>query len=383
MPAPHAPAKTPGTEARKAYEQGLSLLTKGQPGAAGDAFSQALALDPSHALTYYQLGNSLRRLGRREEAEASLKAAVTLDPALTQAWFSLAFLYRETSRTDLARECLLRLCRKPSVDMDTLHQAGNLLADFSCHDAAADVYAGIVEREPLARNYQRLGQYYQKLGRFDAAAGVFTRAIELDPAQGPAYMLLANTRLMRESDRPLQRLFDAALALPGLDDDSLACIHFGLGKLHDDWEEYDLAFGHFRDANALRHKRFRFDRGEWRDFIRRTMDVYRAPPSGGPPVAENGPAPGFVLGMLRSGTTLVERLLGNNPAVTAVGETELLDLFIQRIVSLKALPYPQCIGALEASELRAIARDFRRQLAFGLGDAAYVQIGRASCRERV
>lgn len=313
----------------------------------------------------------MRRQGRQEEAEISLKAALARDPAMTPAWFSLAFLYQETGRRIEARESLLNLCRQSSADKDTLRQAGELLADFGCHEAAADVYARLVEHEPVAKDYQRLGQYYQKLGRFEAAAAAFTRAIESDASQGVAYMLLANTRRMQESDRPLQPLFEAALD-HGLDEDDRACIHFGLGKLHDDWQEYDAAFSHFRQANALRHRKFSFEREQWRDFIRRTLAVFDAPLPRNRSAAGQGPAPGFVLGMLRSGTTLVERLLANNPKIRGIGETELLDHFIQRIATLKSLPYPECLSALDGDELQLIASDFHRQLAREHGDAAYI-----------
>jgi len=321
---------------------------------------EAVGLDPDLALAHYELGNCLRGLRRPEEAEAALKTALRVDPRLAPACFSLAFLYRETGRLEAARDCLLELCRISSGDQGLLHQTGGLLADLGCYQEAADIYARLVRDAPLAASFQRLGEYSQKLGRFEAAADAYSQAIRLDPTRGAAYMLLANTRRLQEPDRPLRELFAAALDRQDLGPDDRACVHFALGKLHDDLKEYDQAFTHFQEANALRRRQFSFDRAAWRGFVERSQRVFAQVKFPGP-ADPDLPRPGFVLGMLRSGTTLVERLLSNLPQVASAGETELLDSFIERISVLKGRPYPECILDLDADELAAIAGDFRRQ----------------------
>ena len=329
-------------------------------------------LDPHLSMAQYELGNCLRRLRRPDEAETALKAAFATDPRLAPACFSLAFLYRETGRLEAARDCLLELCRGVAGDHGLLHEAAGLLADFGCYQEAADIYTHLVQEAPHPASLQRLGEYSQKLGRFEAAADAYTRAIHLDPTRGAAYMLLANTRHLQESDRPLQELFAAALARQDLDPDERACVHFALGKLHDDLKEYDQAFAHFKEANALRHPRFSFNREAWRDFVERTRRVFERVEFTRPLASSERPRPGFVLGMLRSGTTLVERLLSNLPEVGSAGETELLDSFIERISSLKGRPYPECLLDLDARELEAIADDFRRHISLGYPGKALV-----------
>ena len=356
---------SPRDQARSRYAAGLERLKEGDLEGARQRLKEAVGLDPGLALGHYELGNCLRRLQRLDEAETALKAALSSDTDLAPARFSLAFLYRETGRLEAARDCLLELCRVAIGHRELLHQAGGLLADFGCYQEAADVYARLVQEAPDAASFQRLGEYSQKLGRFEAAADAYIRAIELDPSRGANYMLLANTRRLGESDRPLQALFAAALARPDLDPDDRACVHFALGKLHDDLEEYDQGFTHFQEANALRRQRFNFDRGAWRDFVERTLGVFRQLGSPRSTCTPSRPRPGFVLGMLRSGTTLMERLLSNLPPVGSAGETELLDSFVERISTLKGCPYPECILHLDADECEAIAADFRRLAALG------------------
>lgn len=370
-----APADTPypiGDQARSLYTEGLERLKGGDLEGARQRLEEAIGLDPSLGLAQYELGNCLRRLRRPHEAETALKAALVADPHLAPACFSLAFLYRETGRLDAARDCLLELCRGAVGDHRLLHQAGGLLADFGYYQEAADAYARLVEAAPHPASFQRLGEYSQKLGRFEAAADAYTRAIHLDPTRGAAYMLLANTRRLRESDRPLRELFNAALARRDLDLEDRACVHFALGKLHDDLKEYDQAFTHFQEANALRRQRFSFDREAWRSFVERSQRVFRQVEFPRPVDSPGRPQPGFVLGMLRSGTTLVERLLSNLPEVGSAGETELLDSFVERLATLKGRPYPECALDLDAGELQTIAGDFRRQAVMGYPEKALV-----------
>lgn len=351
-------------QARSRYTEGLERLKGGDLEGGRQRLEAAVDLDPSLALAHYELGNCLRRLQRPEEAETALKAALTADPHLSPASFSLAFLYRETGRLEAARDCLLTLCQVEAGD-PLLHQVGGLLADFGCYQEAVDVYARLVRQSPQPASFQRLGEYCQKLGRFEEAADAYTQAIRLDPTRGAAYMLLANTRRLQESDRPLRELFAAALGRQDLDPVNRACVHFALGKLHDDLKEYDQAFAHFQEANALRRQQFSFDREAWRGFVERTRRVFEQVVFPEPMGSQDLPRPGFVLGMLRSGTTLVERLLSNLPGVGSAGETELLDSFIERITTFKGRPYPECILDLDAGELATIAGDFRRQASLG------------------
>lgn len=352
-------------QARSRYTEGLERLKVGDMEGALRRLGEAVDLDPDLAMAQYELGNCLRRLLRPDEAETALKAALDADSRLTAARFSLAFLYRETGRLEQARDCLLELCRAAAGDHGLLHQAGGLLADFGCYREAADIYTHLVLEAPHPASFQRLGEFCQKLGRFEAAAQAYTQAIRLDPTLGAAYMLLANTRRLEESDRSLQEFFAVALARQDLGPDDRACVHFALGKLHDDLKEYDQAFAHFQEANALRRQRFSFDREAWRSFVERSQRVFRQVGFPRPADSSERPQPAFVTGMLRSGTTLVERLLSNLPQVGSAGETELLDSFIERLSTLKGSPYPECVLDLDADELQVIAGDFRRQALLG------------------
>lgn len=363
------PTSAPATAAAELLNQGITLLKTGQYATAAACLRSACGQDPGNAQAHYQLGNSLRLSGDYQAAAEALNQATLLDPALHDAWFSLAFLHFQQGQFQLAADSLGRMCNHFPNDFDLHHKAAGLLSGFGQHEMATTLYEHMVSIDPdQPVGHLQLGIQYQKSGRYTEAAEQFQQAISLAPGHGPPYMLLANTRRMTDADSGLCKMFERAIAQPGLSDDARACIGFGLGKIYDDLGHYDRAFEQYRTANSLRRQQVVFSQTGWSQFVERLIHSFGQVDFGTKP-ARSEPTPGYIVGMLRSGTTLVERLLGNHPAAQGCGESELLDTFIQRIAELKSAPYPECILQLDAEELAAIATDFRRQIATGKSQA--------------
>lgn len=348
----------PAPAARLPPDQSLQLL---QTQAAVERLQAARQLDPANPGILYALGSGLRLCGRSEEAAEALQATLTLQPDHAEAGLSLAFLYIQQADSPRAAAVLRTLCSARPDDQELFEKAAALLAGVGENAAAAELYRQAAQRAPRRGDLRlQLGVQYQKLGRYGDAAAAFRQAIELDPRLGSAYMLLSNTRRFNEADPVLERLCITSLSQPGLRADDAACIHFALGKMYDDSGRYDAAFEQYRRGNELRRPNAPFDRQAWQDYVVKTQQVFQD--FDFPAAQGTAAGPAFIVGMLRSGTTLVSRLLGNAPSVRNTGETELLDAFVQRIAELKAMPYPECVLQLDADELTAIAADYRRQL---------------------
>lgn len=345
---------------RDPYQHGLQLLQSGQPQAAVEQLQVARLLHPADPAVIYALGNGLRLCGRPEEAAEALSRALALQPDLVDAAFSLAFLYLQQTQTARIPPVLQALCRARPGDLQLQEKAANLLASAGEHAAAAEFYESLAEASERADLRLQLGNQYQKLGRYAEAAAAYQRAIDLDARLGPAYMLLANTRRYDDIDQAFKERCEAGLSQSGLGADDAACIEFALGKMHDDSGRHATAFEHYYRANLRRRPSTPFDRQAWLGLVERLEDAFQRvdfPPMGG-----LQPGPAFIVGMIRSGTTLLSRLLGNTSAIHAVGETELVDAFVQRIAEIKLSPYPDCVLQLEPEELGAIAADYRRRL---------------------
>jgi len=353
-----SPMPPPGQDL---YDLGLRLLEGGQPQAAVERLEAARRLNPGDPALLYALGNGLRLCGRPEEAAEALKASLSLQPEHADAAFSLAFLYIQQAETARAADLLLTLCSNRPAEDGFREKAAALLAGAGENASAAELYEQAAQHAPgRAGLHLQLGIQYQKIGLYEEAAKAFRRAIDLNPRLGPAYMLFAHTRRFTEVDAELEQRSQASLGRPDLGAEDAACIHFALGKMYDDGARYDAAFGHYRSGNELRHRQTAFDRQGWQEYVGRQLRVFEKLPLPAPRPADFTPA--FIVGMPRSGTTLVSRLLSNDPSVFNLGETELLEAFVQRVVEIKNAPYPECILELQEGELEAIASDYRRQM---------------------
>ena len=361
MSAPQTTAKTHGIQARKAYEEGLDLLGKNQAQAAAKAFAQAVALDPAHALAYYQLGNCLRLTGDAAGAEKALKEAIKLDQGLNEAYISLAYLYRSQGRREEATSPLLSLAARHPGDGQLQLQIADLLADMDSPAQAASIYEECLKHSPRsARAHLKLGLSYQKMGRFKEAEGALLKAIECDPGSDAAYLRLAHTRRWQPEDAPLLERLETTLTRSDLAHDTRVCLNFALGKMYDDLKLYERAFGHFHAGNALQRKGLEFDHEAMASYVRRAKEVC-VPGSfaSARKIGDTGPAPVFVVGMLRSGTTLVERILASHPDARGLGETEMVDGLAQRLVGATGMAYPDCLTRLDPRMAEKLAAEFR------------------------
>lgn len=356
-----APPPNQTSPARQLYIQGVDRIQFGDLEGACRLLKEARGLDPAPAETHYQLGNCLRRLRQTAEAEEAFLAALERDPNLVPAWFSLTFLYAENGRRKDAGLTLTKLVNYFSGNLEIQHKAGGLMGELGLYKEAAGVYERITQLEPQARNHLRLGQYYQKMGRYEDAGRHLTSAIDLNPDAGAAYLLLSNNRqyTATAADQALVKRFRTALADPASSPATRICLDFALGKMHDDMDDYDQAFGYFAEGNQLRSVDQRFDVAQCYDLARQIEEVESRDiaPS---PIAATGKVPVFVVGMLRSGTTMVERILASHPQVVGVGESIWLQETVGRAAEETGLPFPACLLKLKDSAIAGLREEYLR-----------------------
>jgi tetratricopeptide (TPR) repeat protein len=273
-----------------------AVLGLGRFGEAEASLRRALDLEPDRAQTHCDLGWALARLGRHDEAIACLKRAIALDPDDAAPHFALgATLYL---RKDLrGSEAALR-------------RALALAPDY----AAA---------------WHELGAALRSSGRFDEALACLRRALELDPDWPEVYRSLAVTG-WQGAEEPELRYLETVLDSRERAVSDRISAGFALGTLLDEAGRYDEAFHCFAQANAL-HRRQRAEAGETFDIgaFRRQVDdlvddlIELGTPaffSAAAPWANPSETPVFIVGMPRSGTTLVEQIATSHSRVFGAGE---------------------------------------------------------------
>ena len=291
------------------------------------AYRSALALQPNRADLLSDLGRILTELGRVDEAIARHQRAVELAPdsAIAHYLYAQALVYADDPYA----------------------------AETSCRRA--------VSLDPnFAPAWSDLGQTLVALGRFDEAQSCFRRALELDPDLPHAYAGLALIGQQADSDAQLRRL----RTLVGSSDRPLLTridAGFALGMLLDNADRFDEAFPCFAEANArlgqlLAASGEAFDRASFRQQVNSliaacTPELYSAIDGDGTP----SEAPVFIVGMPRSGTSLVEQIAATHSHVTSAGELKNIGRIVEAV---QAHGQGRQMEELEPDLARRLADDY-------------------------
>lgn len=312
-----------GTSASDWLERGRAQLLRGEAEAALATFEAGCAAHPAAAELRVALAGLLWPLRRSPVAEQHLRAVLDRDPGDAGAAFLLARILREQGRM-LALETTLRALFERRQPLATLLQAVDLLADCDRQQAASDlVEAALADGADDARLHAYAGMLAVQLGDFERAHARYTHALEHDERavewQAP-YGLASSRRHADANDHDfalLQRLSRRANLSPA----ARASIAFGLGKAFDDIGDVAQATARFREGNALVAAAVAFEPKAWRRMVAARLDA-KPPPS--LTVEREDFAPVFVVGMPRSGTTLVADRLARHPAACNRGELDLI-----------------------------------------------------------
>ena len=276
-------------------------------------YEQALAIQPDNVLVHKNLGSSHHKLGQWHKAIKCFEQALSLRPDYIDARIELAEVLRQLGRTE---EALVQLEQAIEINPD---------------DAGAQI--------GLAETFRDLGQAELAIERLE----LFLSA---RPTCGAAYYHISMIK-------PKQALIPAVEKLighPNLSKGNAIYCHFALGNLFKHGKSFDQAFSHFLKANTLQRETFSYDPKDNSQTVDKLIEVYckrffqRKHGWGSASIL-----PVFILGMPRSGTTLVEQILSSHALVHGAGEILALTGVAVSIVQQLgyADPYPQCMSLFD------------------------------------
>jgi tetratricopeptide (TPR) repeat protein len=291
-------------------------------------YSQALALQPNAPANHYNCASVLHALGRLKEAAAGYDAAIALDPAYAPAHFG---------------------------------RGAALLALEDCEGAVQSYTRSASLRPGHAEAWAHLGQALSVLGRSADAAAAAERALALDGASADAWYVRACLKPFAPGDQDLERM-EAALAQAearnARPEDRLS-LGFALGKAWMEAGDAEKAFGHLERANTRQRSLIEFDIDAHLaalDAMARSIDAGTLRRLGGAGYPSDRPV--FIVGMPRSGTTLIEQILASHPAVHGAGELPLIGELAGRLPKpgdgLAEALTPETLAALGAEYVARI-----------------------------
>ena len=308
------------------FALGLCSMAAKRLEAASKFFEQAISLNPQIANYHYHLGLVLDRSNRFSDAERSYAKSVDLAPNEPNYLVNMGQFYKRNGLIEAAVDCFARaLNLKGSVAgyieiADLYVKLGNYV------DAERSLRSALALDKNMAVVHELLAMVMEETGRFTEAAKSLTCAYDLEPGKTSLLYRIARSKHITENDLPFVTRLEALRKAPGMKEEQIRYLDYALGKAHDDLSQFATAIQYFDEANAL-SERLQFAGKKYplkefrstfasvkqrftRDFFQRNQKL----------IGSESDQPIFVVGMLRSGTTLVEQILSCHPQVVAGGE---------------------------------------------------------------
>ena len=335
-------AKTPGLQADTVAQQKAQLIEQALK-AAGElihynkfadaerVYKGILEHDPLNISCYYNMGVICRHLGRTDEAYEWIQKSLSLNPRDTEALSVLAGVYLEQGKTEEAMAASLK-----SV---TPHSKPSVLTDH--------------------------GNLLMEMGKIDEAIDFFNRALRQDPDQIRAYCGITSARKMKKDDPEIAQMLRLEKSSADYAEETLVQLQFALAKTFYDLKDYDASFDYYARANALKDKTYRFSPKATEQFLNNVRNIFTTEfvknhtPGGTP---SNRPI--FIVGMPRSGTSLVEQILASHPDVHGAGELKNLYDALGAEASLVLPDLKNVSGEISTSALseKCLSPDFMKNM---------------------
>jgi len=312
------------------HDLGLACLEINRVPDAIEALRRAIASAPRYTDAHFRLGIALEKLGDIGGALSAYDRATQLLPSLTEAWFRAGALVYTLGHVGEAIGCFQRAAATGGrTSFGRLGKARALVIEDR-NQEAEDVLREMLVADPRnAMAYDLLGSVLSEFGRFEEARACFDRTVAIAPMLAGSYYDLVRCRPVTNSDNGLLQAMQSALATSGLEAGQRQRLHLAIGKAAEDLGDYALAMQHFDAADAVRRGAASFDSFAFstqvdRLIARCTAEFIARTAEFGSPDA----TPVLIIGMPRSGTTLVEQIVSMHPEVRAGGE---LNFWNQRL----------------------------------------------------
>jgi Flp pilus assembly protein TadD len=328
-------------------------------------FERAITIQPGYADAHFVLANILQSLDRLTEAMMHYGKVLAVQPRNYAAHNNLATVLQKLGRFDDAIKLYQHALTINPDYADAYYNLGTAFLALDRNEDAIEECERALRLDPSkALAHNNIGVALQALGRIEDAGQAYERALQLAPREAAVHLNLAYLRRFKAGEPRLMALENLAEESAMLDAGSQVSLHFALGKAFSDLGQHERSFRHLREGNALKRAQLKYDEKEMLSLLERiraafTPELMEQKSGGGC----HSDVPVFVVGMPRSGTTLVEQILASHSKVHGAGE---IGSFYQAMVKYRcrnginriAAEFPDFVSAMSPDALRDLGSDY-------------------------
>ena len=315
---------------------GVSYFNLGKYSNAVANYNTSISLNPKNSEAYNNKGLCLKKMGDFEGALENYKLALNINPNFLDVYNNIGNLYYELKSFKDAEKIWSDGLKVSPYNIVLLRNLGTLLFEKKGENSLAKKnFEKILALSPdksFALNY--LGMIYKSEGKFDEAERYFKNAIEVDPYYSEAYYNLSYLKKINKQNNFLRKL-EKLYSSKQISEEDRVYICFSLAKAFDDLEKYSLSYKYLSEGNFLRKKLIGYNINKdkklfskiYKNFKQFKNDNFKLPNYNN----LKNKVPIFILGMPRSGTTLVEQIISSHSKVFGAGELNILSNSIYKL----------------------------------------------------
>ena len=346
-----------------------AALLKGRLEETEKILRDSLAHDPDHPQALRMLANLALDANRFKAARRMLQRAVELNPAFALAWNDLANLDMKQDRYEQALEMVQRAIEVDAKMAHSYVMRGNILTRAQRHEEALVVYQQALDLNPANPGaLSGKGHVLKTIGRQDESIEAYRQCIRAHPSFGEAYWSLANLKTFEFTAEEV-KVMAAMVDEKDLPDEPKVNFYLSLGKHYENEKDYERAFEQFRLGNELRRGYEIYDPVQTQVIHDRIIKVFQpqflASHEGR---GDPDPSPILIVGLPRSGSTLIEQILASHSRVEGTMELPDLSRTIGELNKRSKgkgkdkdkgkVEYPETVLHLDQEQIRALGQSY-------------------------
>ena len=287
-----------------------------------DSYKKAIEIKPGYAEAYNNLGNAFQDKNDIKAAIKSYQQALKIKPDYVEAYYNLGIAHKNNGDLENAIKSYQKAREIDPAHVETLYNLGNDLKTNGDLQEAMECYEQALRNKPdYVEALNNMGHALEENGYAQEAFKNYEKAIKINPNDAGTHFNLSKMKSYTERDEQfvrMQKIYDDQK----ITDEQRCHICFALAKAHEDFKDYTNSFTFLKQGNELRKKLLSYD-------IDNAIKLFKNLKKSYPNLKKNalltieksrGPKPIFILGMPRSGTTLVEQIISAHSEVTGAGE---------------------------------------------------------------
>ena len=329
---------------------------------AEDAFKKILVEDKNNIDALRFMGILAFKSGNHDISEAMLTKVLGLDPTYSLAWANLAQVYSVTGQLDKAKKSFKNILDMKPTNGLIWAEYGTVLTKLANYEDGKDAYLKALKYKPNSpRVHLSLGHVYKTMGQIDNSINSYKNTILQNNLSGEAYWSLANLKTYSFTKTEIQQMETTLKS--EMSDIERSQMHFALGKAYEVKKDFDNSFKNYSKGNSVKKDLIKYSSSDTTKNTIRILEYFNKNTINSLPESLTDDSdPIFILGMPRSGSTLVDQIISSHSRVDGTQELPNIIKIASELNNNKNnTPYPDILNDLGDRKISNLGLDYLKE----------------------